>query len=166
MIFYAKATEKEVIAKLVFSNKLELSKFLIADQEKGYKGSYVVTVEKEKRKRSPEQNSALHVFYKLLADSFNEAGLTVKKVLEQKIDLDWNEKLVKELLWRPAQEAITGKNSTTELDKASEINVVYEHLNRHIGEKFGVHVPFPTKTKEEFKVDVAYPENNLGEQVL
>lgn len=45
-IFYAKPTEKEVITKLIFSNKKELHDFLEADKAKGYKGSYIVTVER------------------------------------------------------------------------------------------------------------------------
>lgn len=161
MNFWAKATTKELMVKLDFSNKRELHDFLLADQEKGYKGNYFVTIERETKKRSPEQNNALHLFFELLTNALNEAGYTVKKVLEQKIDIDWTPRLVKELLWRPAQEVITNKKSTTDLDKASEISIVYDHINRHIGEKFGIHVPFPDKSLLPKKDMPEYPENNL-----
>jgi hypothetical protein len=60
---------------------------------------------------------------------------------------------VKELLWRPAQKAILRKKSTTELFKIEDIDKVWEHLNRHLGEKFGLHVPFPSDQKyQELKL--------------
>lgn len=50
---------------------------------------------------------------------------------------------IKEYLWRPIQEAQLQKKSTTQLD-TTEINKVYETLNRHLGEKTGVHIAFPS----------------------
>lgn len=94
--------------------------------------------------RTSQQNNALHLYYDLLAKELNGAGFTVQLVLKEKIDLDWTPSMVKELLWRTAQKALTSKDSTTELNKQEEITLIYEHLNRHISEKFGVHVPFPS----------------------
>lgn len=96
------------------------------------------------KSRTQQQNSALHLWFKLLADEMNQAGYTVQLVLAQKMDLDWDKDKVKGLLWRPAQQAILKKKSTTELSKIEDIDKVWEHLNRHIGEKFGLHVPFPS----------------------
>lgn len=95
--------------------------------------------------RTPDQNAALHLYFTMLADELNAAGYTVQLVLKEKIDLDWDKDKVKELLWRPAQQAITGKKSTTSLNKVSDIDEIFEHLNRHIGEKFGIHIPFPSE---------------------
>ncbi len=96
------------------------------------------------KKRTLKQNAALHVYFTHLADELNAAGYTVQLVLQQKMDLDWTPSAVKELLWRPAQKALVQKKSTTELTKMQEIDVVYDHLNRHVSEKFGLHIPFPT----------------------
>ena len=93
--------------------------------------------------RTEQQNRALHLYFQLLADEFNQAGYTVQLVLSKKMDLDWTKDSVKELLWRPAQQAILGKTSTRDLFKQEEIDLIYEHLNRHISEKFFIHVPFP-----------------------
>ena len=93
--------------------------------------------------RTEQQNRALHLYFQLLADEFNNAGYTVQLVLSKKMDLDWTKDSVKELLWRPAQRAILGKTSTTELNKIEDIDKVFDHLNRHLGEKFEVHIPFP-----------------------
>lgn len=118
--------------------------------EKYDKKDVILEIELEKEKRTLKQNDSLHLYYTHLAQELNNAGYTVKKVMEiKKVDIDWNEKLIKELLWRPIQEAITGKKSTTDLNKISEIDIVYDHLNRLTGEIFHIHVPFPKK-KEEF----------------
>lgn len=106
-------------------------------------------LEKIQSTRSLSQNNALHLWFQLIAGELNEAGYTVQLVLKQKVDLDWTKDSVKELLWRPAQFAILKKKSTTELKKIEDIDKVWEHLNRHIGEKFGIHVPFPSNATVE-----------------
>jgi hypothetical protein len=94
--------------------------------------------------RTSQQNKALHKYFALLATELNAAGFSVQLVLKEKMELDWNERSVKELLWRSAQQALLGKQSTTDLDKQEDITLVYEHLSRHLGEKFGVQVDFPS----------------------
>lgn len=95
------------------------------------------------KKRTEKQNSALHLYFTWLATELNLAGYTVQMVLKQKMDLDFTPEMVKELLWRPAQQTILMKKSTTELNKQQEIDIIYDHLNRHLGEKFGIFVKFP-----------------------
>lgn len=109
-------------------------------------GKYMIRIEptKEREKRTYHQNRALHLWFEMVAQELNAAGYTVQLVLKEKVDIDWDKDKVKELLWRTAQQAITGKKSTTELWKTEDIDKIYEHLNRHLGEKFGVHIPFPT----------------------
>ena len=80
----------------------------------------------------------------MLADALNDAGLDVQKTLRHDIEIPWNGTLVKELIWRPIQEAMTDKHSTTELDRI-EPSQIYEVLSRHLGEKFGLFVPFPSE---------------------
>lgn len=100
--------------------------------------------------RTNSQNKALHLFCDLLAKELNMAGLDMKTVLKPEVDIPWTKQTVKDYLWRPIQKALTTKQSTTELDTA-EPSEVWEILNRHLGEKFGVEVPaFPSQeqTKE------------------
>jgi hypothetical protein len=85
----------------------------------------------------------------MVADELNDGGYTIQAVLKEKLGVDWNATMVKEVLWKTAQRWITQKASTTELDKSREIDVIYEHLNRHLSEKFGVYVPFPHYENEE-----------------
>lgn len=101
--------------------------------------------------RTEQQNRALHLWFEMLAEELNSAGYNVQHVLKQKMEIDWNPKLVKEILWRDAQIKILGKTSTTELNKQEDIDKIYEHLNRHIGEKFGLHIPFPVDTERHLQ---------------
>ena len=95
------------------------------------------------QKRTEQQNKALHKGFELLADALNDAGFETKAVLAKKqIDVPWNKELVKELLWRPLMEAARQHESTTELTTA-EVSEIWDILNRHLGEKFGVTVDFP-----------------------
>ena len=98
--------------------------------------------------RTAAQNKALHLWFRQVAEELNAGGFTVNHVLAKKVELNWNERLVKEILWRELQERLLGKKSTTELEKHMDIDQVWETLNRHLGQEFGIHVPFPVdKTK-------------------
>ena len=94
---------------------------------------------------SRQQQNSLHLWFQHVADALNDAGYPIQEVLKQKMELDWDKDSVKYLLWYPAQWRLLRKKSTTELKKLEEIDTVYDHLNRHLGEKFGIHVPFPSQ---------------------
>lgn len=94
--------------------------------------------------RTDQQNRALHVYFELLAEELNDAGLDMRKVLKPSIDIPWTKSSVKEYLWRPIQYATTQKKSTTKLLKQKDIDIIYETLNRHLSQIFGISVPFPS----------------------
>jgi len=94
-------------------------------------------------KRTKKQNRALHKYFSLVAGTLNDAGLDMRAVLKPEVDIPWTGKTIKEYLWRPIQEVQTTKKSTTELT-TKEISEVWETLNRHLGQKLGVHEPFPS----------------------
>ena len=93
--------------------------------------------------RTLKQNSALHLMFTQLAQELNEAGFDMKKTLKPEIDIAWNDYMVKEYLWRPLQKAILGKQSTTELT-TKEIDKVFDTLTRHLGQKLGIELQFPS----------------------
>lgn len=97
----------------------------------------------EQNTRTLKQNSSLHLYFTLLADELNSAGYDMKKTIRQEVDIPWNAYSIKEYLWRPLQEAQLGKKSTTELT-TTEIDQIYDTLNRVIGERTGVSVAFPS----------------------
>ena len=93
--------------------------------------------------RTSQQNRALHKWFEMLAEAFNDAGKDIREVMKPEIEIPWTAENIKNLLWRPVQEIYLQKKSTTELTTA-DIDKIYDILNRHIGEKFGIHVPFPS----------------------
>ena len=100
-------------------------------------------MEQEPKQRTLRQNAALHVLFDLLAEELNTAGLDMRKTLKESIDIPWNGDTVKNYLWRPIQEAQLRKTSTTELT-TRDIDKVFETLNKHLGERFALHVDFPS----------------------
>lgn len=99
--------------------------------------------EKTYPQRTNQQNKALHVLFRLLAETLNENGLDMRKTLKPEIDIKWSGESVKEYLWRPIMKAQLNKKSTTELN-TKEIDDVFDTINLHLGEKFGLHIPFPS----------------------
>jgi hypothetical protein len=100
-------------------------------------------MDKEYPKRTTRQNKALHVLFNLLADNLNQAGLDMRKTLKPGVEIPWSGRSVKEYLWRPIQKAQLNKTSTTELTTV-EIDQVFDTINKHMGEKFGLHTAFPS----------------------
>lgn len=94
-------------------------------------------------KRTTQQNRALHKYFELLADTLNNAGLDVRAVLKPSVDIPWSKTMVKELLWKPVQKIYLDKKSTTQLN-TEDVNEIYRILDRHLADKFGVLVDFPS----------------------
>lgn len=107
-------------------------------------------------KRTISQNSALHLYFQMVANSLNDSGLDLRKVLKPEVNIPWTTVSVKTFLWKPIQKAMTGKTSTTKLLKGKkEIDLIFDTLNRHLGEKFGIAQDFPsiqTLMKSDVKI--------------
>lgn len=119
----------------------------------------------EKQKpRTIKQNAALHVFFSKLSDMLNDAGYDVMKTLRHDIAIPWQPVLIKELMWRQIQKAMYDKQSTADLS-SGELQLVYDTLNRHLGERFGIHCPWPSieaLVEEDRRMrSYEYPENDL-----
>ena len=95
------------------------------------------------RKRTAQQNKSLHKFCEQVANELNGKGITIQKFLKYAVDLDWTKDNVKELIWRPIQRTLLHKGSTTELDKIQDIDLIYDHINRHLSTNFGISVDWP-----------------------
>lgn len=93
--------------------------------------------------RTSQQNKAIHTYFTLLAEELNSAGLDMRIVLKPSYQIWWTPESIKENIWKPVQEAMYKKQSTTELTK-KEIDKVYEQINQLLAEKWGVSVPFPS----------------------
>lgn len=105
---------------------------------------YITISWQAKKKRTLAQNSALHLYFRTLADALNDAGLDQRKTLKPNIEIPWSEAAIKELMWRPIQLAVVSKESSAELT-TDEVQEVYEVLNRHLGDRFGISVAWPER---------------------
>ena len=133
--------------QLIF-NKQQLDSFyqyLAAEVEKG---PLLISVRPE-RKRTLTQNRALHLYFDLLANALNDAGLDMQTVLSEGTSIPWSEDKVKSDIWSKVQMAATGKKSTTELE-THEVSKVYDIVNRHLSQSFGVFVPFPDRFGDNY----------------
>lgn len=110
----------------------------------------VCDVKSDKVARTSLQNRALYLYFRLLAKALNAAGWDMKRTLSKKAEIPWSESTVKENLFHPLQEAMTGEKSTTKLD-TRQVSEVYEVLNRHTSSKLGVGVPFPERHHELYR---------------
>ena len=91
-------------------------------------------------RRTSLQNNSLHLFLTQLAAELNAAGYDMRKTLKPGVEIPWTTVSAKEHLWRPIQEALTGKESTTEITTV-EPTIIHETLSRHLGAKLGVICP-------------------------
>lgn len=96
-------------------------------------------------KRTSQQNNAMHLYFRLLAEALDAAGYDIKTTLKEDFELPWNDKRVKELIWHPVQWAMTDKDSTAKLDKL-EVDDIYKVIDREIAKRTGVSVAFPSES--------------------
>ena len=105
--------------------------------------------------RTKQQQDAIEVACKLLADEFHARGLDKVAVLAEKvIPVPWEQDSVKEDLFKAVMAATcydeeTGKSktSTTKLNTA-EVSKVWETLMDWTDDKFNIRFPFPSNQPE------------------
>lgn len=93
--------------------------------------------------RTATQNRALHLLFSELARELNDRGLDMRTVLKPGIDIPWTTETVKEHLWKKISKIAVNKEHTSELS-SQEIDLIFTILNRHLGEKFGIELTFPS----------------------
>lgn len=93
-----------------------------------------------------QQQKALHAWFGMVAEVLNEDGKTMAMVLNKFIvDAPATKNSIKELVWKPLQQGLYGKKSTTELLKREEIDKIYDTLNKFFAENLEVALPpFPS----------------------
>lgn len=92
------------------------------------------------RQRTLTQNKALHLWFRFLAETLNDAGLDMRAVLKPDFEMSWTESSVKEYLFRPVYQAMTQKKSTAEANRV-EYSDVADEIGRHLQQKLGIKPP-------------------------
>ncbi len=129
----------------IIINSAHSKKMIIAQMYKLYdEHKYLRLTIKTGKQRSNLQNSSVHLYLSHLAEALNDAGYDMNRTLKVDVEIPWTESNAKEFLWRPIQKALTKKDSTTK-PTTKEYVYIYEVLSRHLVDKFGVNVPWPSK---------------------
>lgn len=97
----------------------------------------------ETKQRTPTQNRAAHLWFKHISDTFNDHGLDMQTVLQQRVGIRWTEESVKEALFKVLARAMYQKDSTTKLS-SKEFTQVAEMLADVIARDYGIQVEFPS----------------------
>ena len=97
----------------------------------------------KRKQRTTVQNKALWKFFEMLSESLNAAGYDMKRTLKHDVDIPWTKQSIHDHIWVPVQEAMTGKDSTTEMNTVDP-SEIYEVVSRYLGQRTGVYVPWPS----------------------
>ena len=102
---------------------------------------------KKKKRRTTQQNKAIHRYCEMLALSFNAAGITKRLTLPSGyvIETDWSMDSVKREIWHPIQDSLFGTTSTADLE-TKQVNEVYMIIDRDVAGPQGISIPFPVWT--------------------
>lgn len=128
----------------IIVNSAHTKELFLLQMEKLYdEHKYLRLTVKTGKQRTNKQNRSLHLYLGMLSEQLNNAGYDMKKTLKPSVEIPWSTELAKEYLWRPIQKAMTKQTSTTK-PKTSEYPKIYEVLSRHMAQKFGVSVAWPS----------------------
>lgn len=96
------------------------------------------------KQRTELQNNAIHLYLEWVARELQNQGQTMQDVVEKInfAEITPSKNAVKEMIWRPIQETVVNKKSTTELTK-NEVNEVYEIISMFLSKQFRIDLPFP-----------------------
>ena len=105
----------------------------------------------QRKPMTVQQRKAMHKFCRDLAKALDDAGYMASTKVEER-QFPWKDgfeqsftmEIVKDHMWKPVLAAMEGKDSTEEQNTVM-VQEVYEQINRHMGEKFGIHVPWPSE---------------------
>lgn len=100
------------------------------------------------KQRTLRQNASLHLGCQMVAEELKEKGYTVQATMKLlgNLEVDWTQKLVKEILIHSISKAMFGKESTADLT-TKELQDVWENMTRAIAIT-GVSVSFPSMETE------------------
>ena len=109
---------------------------------------YVIFKYSTGKQRTSAQNDAIHLFLDRIANVANNAGYEMKiasPLLNFDVDVPWTKESVKERIWRPLQKAKFPDRKSTRQLLRHEVSEIADVIIRHLGEKRGLVVKFPSK---------------------
>lgn len=132
----------------IINSEHKLEYFIQRLRKEWKEAGYIRAKIQKGKQRTDRQNRAVHQFFKMVAKALNDGGIDQRIFLKESIPIDWDGKDIKKRVWKPLQDAILGQDSTADCD-TKDYTKVYEYLNRHLANKYGIHVPWPDKHEKE-----------------
>jgi len=111
--------------------------------------------------RTTKQHNALHLWFSQVADALNEKGIApdvVLDVFKTGTQLQTTPEMIKNI-WKSYQKQMFGTDTTLKLNRHEQIDIIFDIFNLALGEKFGIHIPFPDKESLKLKQKGIY--NNV-----
>ena len=90
--------------------------------------------------RTKLQNSAMHLWFEMCAQTFNDAGIDLRHAIREEVELPVTQNSFKEYIWRPLQKVLTGEHSTTKPSR-KDYPLISETIIRHYAQKHGLTLP-------------------------
>ena len=105
-----------------------------------------VTFEVPDNAITQKQVNALNLWCRMVAECFREAGLDVRQIIREDVEIPVTEYFVKNNLYKPLLEVRTGKKSTMD-QTTTEPSEIAEIIHRHYAQKYGLNLPeWPSRT--------------------
>ena len=103
----------------------------------------------KKPTRTLKQNSALHLWFGLLAREMSIAGVPLFVTIgSRKMERLWNADTVKREIYHPVMKSITEKESTAKLT-TKEVDQVAEPITQWLADEWKIIVPFPNEYERQ-----------------
>jgi hypothetical protein len=107
---------------------------------------------KAEQPKTDAQRSAIHIWFRQVAEVLNDAGLdkrvVIEKLSKRGIDMPWTESSVKADIYKPIFQVVHDKKSTEDAG-TTDHDKVYHGLVKWFGQEFGVPLPpFPSRENE------------------
>lgn len=105
----------------------------------------LIFLSKLPKKITNQQNKALHLLFNLLSDELNNIGITFfyRGISGKEFELIYTPALVKDYIWKPLQQQMLEKESTTELS-TKDIDLIFESISNFFSERYSLEITFPS----------------------
>jgi hypothetical protein len=135
----------------VVVNTPQLFAKLITDLSADYaEHKYLVVDWRTGKQRTPTQNAALHLWCEWVASTLNDTGLEMQVMTDRTKSpwvIPWTKHSVKESIWKPVQEAMTGHESTIDAERP-DYSAIQQVIHRRMAQTFGITLPEWPKKRE------------------
>ena len=92
-----------------------------------------------------KQRGSMYHYCGQVADALNAAGKDMRVVIPEGIPIAWSGDMVKRIMWDYIMEAMTGAQSSTEMDTVQP-SEIHRELDKYLAEKHDVSFPWPSKS--------------------